>query len=83
MARAAALFVPVPSAAWSVVVEASVVGTLAIVVEVAAGLLLQAEAPKPTATRPRATSSLGTLRGYPRGQAETFAPVIGERRSGI
>ena len=52
------------------------------VVEVADGVLLHADAPTPTATTPKATSSLRTLRGYPRGPAGALAPLIDSWPSG-
>jgi len=65
-----------------VVVDASVPGTLEVVVEVADEVLLQADAPTPMATTPRATSNLRTMRGYLRGPAGTLAPVSARLRSG-
>lgn len=42
---------------------------------VADGVVEQADTPTPTATAPRAASSLRTLRGYPREQPGAPAPV--------
>ena len=58
------MLAPVTGVVGRVVVDALVCGTLVVVVGVAGGVLLQADDPMPTATRPRATSSLRTLRGY-------------------
>lgn len=65
-----------------VVVDASVPGTLEVVVEVADEELLQADAPTPMATMPRATSNLCTIRGYLRGPAGALAPLSAGLRSG-
>ncbi len=73
---------PVTGAAGRLVVDAALFRKLDDVVEVADGVLLQADTPMPTATAPRAASSLRTLRGYPRGHAGAFAPVTAWRPRG-
>src|ERR1019366_10373504 len=75
------LLLPVTGTAGSDVVDALGCVTLDVV-EVAGGVLLHADAPTPTATTPKATSSLRTLRGYPRGPAGALAPLIDSWPSG-
>lgn len=74
MTLAAALLLPATGAVGSVVVAASLLGAVELVVEVADDDPAHADDPKPTATRPRATNSLRTLRGYPGGRGDTLAP---------